>query len=57
MNIKLLTYVRNLFNVPTVPRGTNRHNQRGWIKARRILNTMPTNFPTSRKQFTKEDTK
>ena len=37
MNISLLTKVRHLFNVDYVPNSTNRHNQRQYIKALRIL--------------------
>jgi hypothetical protein len=37
MNIKLLTKVRQLFNVDYVPRSTNRHNQLQYIKAIRLL--------------------
>jgi len=37
MNIVLLTKVRQLFNVDYVPRSTNRHNQRQYIKALRLL--------------------
>jgi len=37
MNIELLTKVRQLFNVDYVPRSTNRHNQKQYIKALRIL--------------------
>ena len=37
MNIILLTKVRHLFNVDYVPNSTNRHNQRQYIKALRIL--------------------
>ena len=37
MNITLLTKVRQLFNVDYVPNSTNRHNQRQYIKALRIL--------------------
>ena len=37
MNITLLTKVRKLFNIDYVPNSTNRHNQRQYIKALRIL--------------------
>ena len=37
MNITLLTKVRQLFNVDYVPRSTNRHNQRQYIKSIRLL--------------------
>jgi hypothetical protein len=37
MNITLLTKVRKLFNIDYVPRSTNRHNQKQYIKALRIL--------------------
>jgi hypothetical protein len=37
MNIALLTKVRHLFNVDYVPRSTNRHNQKQYIKAIRLL--------------------
>jgi hypothetical protein len=37
MNIKMLVHVRELFNVDYVPRSTNRHNQRQWIKSVRAL--------------------
>jgi len=37
MNITLLIKVRQLFNVDYVPRSTNRHNQKQYIKALRIL--------------------
>ena len=37
MNICILTKVRQLFNVDYVPRSTNRHNQKQYIKALRIL--------------------
>ena len=37
MNISLLTKVRYLFNVDYVPNSTNRHNQRQYIKAMRVL--------------------
>ena len=37
MNICILTKVRKLFNVDYVPNSTNRHNQRQYIKALRIL--------------------
>ena len=37
MNITLLTKVRQLFNVDYVPRSTNRHNQRQYIKSIRQL--------------------
>ena len=37
MNITLLTKVRKLFNIDYVPRSTNRHNQKQYIKAMRIL--------------------
>ncbi len=37
MNIVLLTKVRQLFNVDYVPRSTNRHNQKQYIKAIRLL--------------------
>ena len=37
MNITILTKVRQLFNVDYVPRSTNRHNQKQYIKALRIL--------------------
>jgi hypothetical protein len=37
MNIALLTKVRQLFNVDYVPRSTNRHNQKQYIKAIRLL--------------------
>ena len=37
MNITLLTKVRQLFNVDYVPNSTNRHNQRQYIRALRIL--------------------
>jgi hypothetical protein len=37
MNITLLTKVRQLFNVDYVPRSTNRHNQKQYIKAIRLL--------------------
>lgn len=37
MNITLLIKVRQLFNVEYVPRSTNRHNQKQYIKALRIL--------------------
>jgi hypothetical protein len=37
MNIVLLTKVRQLFNVDYVSKSTNRHNQKQYIKALRIL--------------------
>ena len=37
MNITLLTKVRKLFNIDYVPRSTNRHNQKQYIKAIRLL--------------------
>ena len=37
MKIKMLVHVRELFNVDYVPRSTNRHNQRQWIKSVRTL--------------------
>jgi hypothetical protein len=37
MNITILTKVRKLFSVDYVPNSTNRHNQRQYIKALRIL--------------------
>ena len=37
MNITLLIKVRQLFNVEYVPRSTNRHNQKQYIRALRIL--------------------
>jgi hypothetical protein len=37
MNITILTKVRKLFSVEYVPRSTNRHNQKQYIKALRIL--------------------
>jgi len=37
MNITLLTKVRQLFNVDYVPKHINRHNQKQYIKALRIL--------------------
>jgi hypothetical protein len=37
MNICILTKVRKLFCVDYVPNSTNRHNQRQYIKAMRIL--------------------
>ena len=37
MNITLLIKVRQLFNVDYVPRSTNRHNQKQYIRALRIL--------------------
>lgn len=37
MNIQMLTKVRQLFNVDYVPKSTNRHNQKQYIKAIRLL--------------------
>lgn len=37
MNIQMLIKVRQLFNVDYVPRSTNRHNQKQYIKAIRLL--------------------
>lgn len=37
MNITALKLVRMLWNVKTVPRSQNRHNQRQWVKAVRML--------------------
>jgi RNase P subunit RPR2 len=37
MNTSMLTRVRQLFNVSYVPRSTNRHNQKQYIKSIRYL--------------------
>ena len=37
MNTIMLIKVRQLFNVDYVPRSTNRHNQKQYIKAIRLL--------------------
>jgi hypothetical protein len=37
MNIVLLTKVRQLFNVEYVPKSTNRHNQKQYIRSIRFL--------------------
>lgn len=37
MNTVMLVKVRQLFNVQYVPRSTNRHNQKQYIKAIRLL--------------------
>lgn len=37
MNIQALTAVRKMYNVDYVPASTNRHNQRQWVRALRIL--------------------
>ena len=50
MNIALLTKVRQLFNVDYVPNSTNRHNQRQYIKALRILGDKWLTHPNNQVQ-------
>ena len=50
MNITLLTKVRQLFNVDYVPISTNRHNQRQYIKALRILGDKWLTHPNNKVQ-------
>lgn len=37
MDTRMLKHVRELFNVECVPRHTNRHNQRQWVRSVRTL--------------------
>ena len=37
MNVKVLRHVRQLFGADYVPRHTNRHNQRQWVRSVRFL--------------------
>jgi hypothetical protein len=37
MDTRMLKHVRELFNVEYVPRHTNRHNQRQWVRNVRTL--------------------
>lgn len=37
MNTNVLTHVRRAYNNPDVPRQTNRHNQRAWVRSVRFL--------------------
>jgi hypothetical protein len=50
MNISLLTKVRKLFCVDYVPNSTNRHNQRQYIKALRILGDKWLTHPNNQVQ-------
>jgi len=50
MNITLLTKVRKLFNTEYVPNSTNRHNQRQYIKALRILGDKWLTHPNNKVQ-------
>jgi hypothetical protein len=37
MNTNILCKLRKYFNSPDVPRSTNRHNQRAWVRSVRHL--------------------
>jgi hypothetical protein len=37
MKVNVLRHVRQLFNVPYVPKHVNRHNQRAWVRSVRNL--------------------
>lgn len=37
MKTNLLARVRKTYNNPDVPRSTNRHNQRAWVRSVRFL--------------------
>lgn len=37
MNTNVLAKLRTFYNTPDVPRSTNRHNQRQWVKSVRQL--------------------
>jgi hypothetical protein len=37
MNVKALKLVRSLWNVPNISKEQNRHNQKQWVKAVRML--------------------
>jgi hypothetical protein len=55
MNIQALTAVRKMYNVDYIPISTNRHNQRQWVRALRILgNNWLLKKQVSRKQEYKE---
>jgi len=61
MKTEMLIKVRKLFNVDYVPRSTNRHNQKQYIKSIRLLgdkwlihnNNQINKFTDNEKQFCK----
>jgi hypothetical protein len=48
LNTGKLKQVRNLFNSEFVSRETNRHNQKAWVKAMRILHDSRADLQVSR---------
>lgn len=49
LNTNKLKQVRSLFNSEFVSRETNRHNQKAWAKALRILHESGANMQTARR--------